>query len=245
MKLYPAIDIMDGEVVRLKQGKQSERIGYHADPVAQALEFASHGATHIHVVDLDAAFAQGDNQQLIRRVAEESGLSVQTGGGFKTIDQIDEAFNAGVWRIVIGSAAIENPRLVEEAVRLHGAGVCVGLDAKEGLLRIRGWTQSTTTTAVEAGRQMRELGVETLIYTDIGRDGMLGDPDVEGAVQLARQTGCAVVVSGGVSALGNISAVASHPERDLIDGIIVGRALYEQRFTVSEALAMLKDGTPC
>ena len=245
MRLYPAIDIMGGEVVRLKQGKRSERIGYHADPVSQAREFASQGATHLHVVDLDAAFRRGDNQQLIRRIADESGLLVQTGGGFRSVEQIDGAFQAGVWRVVIGSAAIENPSLVEAAVKRHGAGVCVGLDAKEGSLKIRGWTQSTATTAVEAGRQMRELGVETLIYTDIGRDGMLGDPDVDGAVMLARDSGCTVVVSGGVSALQHITSIAVHPERDRIDGIIVGRALYEQCFTVSEAIATLEDLSPC
>lgn len=245
MNLYPAIDIMDGQVVRLKRGKAEDRIGYHADPVAQAAVFAEDGATHLHVVDLDAAFRKGHNRDIIRRIIAESGLKVQTGGGLRSQEQIAETFAAGVWRVVIGSAAVEDPDLVAAAVRDHGDAVCVGLDAQDGKVRIKGWTESTALTTADVGRKMHDLGVQTLIYTDIGRDGMLGDPDSDGAVELAQQTGCTVVVSGGVSALEHVRAIAAHPRQSCIDGVIVGRALYEGCFTVKQALAALKEGGAC
>lgn len=246
MRLYPAIDIMDGRVVRLKQGRAAESTEYGDDPLAQAHAFAEQGATHVHVVDLDAAFGRGANGRLIEELARDEQIAVQVGGGLRSFEDVERVLDAGAWRVVIGSAAIESPELIERATVRYGDRICVGLDAENGRLKIRGWTESTRETPASVGQFMRDLGVQTLVYTDISRDGMLGEPDVEGAVTLARDTGCRVVVSGGVSELRQVTTIAAHPERALLDGLIVGRALYEERFTVRQALdAIQREAGPC
>lgn len=239
MRLYPAIDLMGGEVVRLEQGRAEDRTRYGDDPLAQAIAFCEAGATHLHVVDLDAAFGKGDNRAVIRRIVAESGLRVQTGGGLRDLDGIAATIDAGAWRVVIGSAALEDPSVVEAAVARFGDAVCVGLDAKNGRLKTRGWTQDNALGPVEAGRQMAALGVRTLVYTDIARDGMLGEPDVAGSVALAKATGCRVVVSGGVSRLEQLEAIAALDDAALIDGVISGKAIYEGRLPLAEALRAL------
>lgn len=240
MNFYPAIDIMNGEVVRLKQGKAEEKIGYHSDPVAQASIFQDQGATHLHVVDLNAAFGTGQNADVISTIVAATNLKVQTGGGLRQLDDLTRVFDSGVWRAVIGSAAVQNPDLVAAATQRYGAGICVGLDAHGGEVKIKGWTEGTSRTVSEVGQSMAKLGVATIIYTDIGRDGMLGNPDIVGSVQLAQTTGCTVVVSGGVSRLEHITQVAVHPDAALLDGVIVGRALYEGCFTVVDAMEAIR-----
>ncbi len=240
MNFYPAIDIMDGAVVRLKQGKAEERIGYHSDPVAQASIFEEQGATHLHVVDLNAAFGTGQNAGVISDIVKATNLKVQTGGGLRQLADVARVFDSGVWRAVIGSAAVQNPDLVAAATERHGAAICVGLDAHGGEVKIKGWTEGTSKTVAEVGHSMAKLGVATIVYTDISRDGMLGDPDIAGSVALARATGCTVVVSGGVSRLEHIGQVAANPDAELLDGVIVGRALYEECFTVADAMEAIR-----
>ena len=240
MRLYPAIDIMGGQIVRLKRGLAAEKTAYAGDPVDRARLFRDHGCTHIHVVDLDAAFGTGNNRGLIHRIASESGLSVQTGGGLRSLEDIDRVLGAGVWRAVLGSVALEEPDVVRQAVRRYGSAIAVGLDAENGRLKTRGWTTQTEVSPLDAGCRMRALGVETLIYTDIGRDGMLGEPDVEGSLELARHSGCKVVVSGGVSRIEQIEQIARTPP-DLIDGVISGRALYEGHLDLDAALDVFRE----
>jgi phosphoribosylformimino-5-aminoimidazole carboxamide ribotide isomerase len=242
VRLFCAIDVMDGEVVRLKQGEAAARKAYRSDPVAQARDFIAAGATTIHVVDLDAAFGKGENRAVIAAIAALSGCDVQTGGGLRTLPDVEAALDAGVWRVVIGSAAVENPQLVSDVIKRFGPCLAVGLDARDGTLRTRGWTLRTELTVIEVGRQMAERGVETLIYTDIARDGMLEEPDIDGSVELARATGCGVVVSGGVSKLADLKAVAERGAKAGLEGVIVGRALYEQRIEVPKALSIIENG---
>jgi phosphoribosylformimino-5-aminoimidazole carboxamide ribotide isomerase len=248
MRLFPAIDLMGGEVVRLSQGRADSRVVYERDPRAQARRFVADGATHLHVVDLDAAFGKGDNRRHIAeivQIAGKSGARVQVGGGLRDLADIARLLAAGVWRVVVGSAAVERPELIGRAVRQFGAErVCVGLDARDGEVRIKGWTEGSSRSALDVGRAMAEQGVGTLIYTDIARDGMLDAPDIDGAVELGRATGCGVVVSGGVARLAHLRRVAQTGPGGSIEGVIVGKALYEGRFALTEALAALRDGGP-
>jgi phosphoribosylformimino-5-aminoimidazole carboxamide ribotide isomerase len=244
MKLFPAIDVMDGQVVRLSQGQAERKTVYSADPVAQARAFARAGARYLHVVDLDAAFRKGDNRRVIARViAESGGLDVQVGGGVRDLYDVGALRDMGAWRVVIGSAAVEDPELVGQAVARFGAHrVAVGLDARDGTVRIKGWTEGAGRATVDVARDMARRGVTTLVYTDIARDGMLGAPDVEGAVELARATGCRVVVSGGVASEEHVGAIAGHGERERIDGVIVGKALYEGKLDVTRAVRLIEEG---
>ena len=241
MRLYPAIDIMDGQIVRLKQGLAKEKTAYPGDPVDRARLFREHGCTHIHVVDLDAAFGRGHNRGLIHRIASESGLFVQTGGGLRSLEDIARVLDAGAWRAVLGSVALEAPNVVGQAVERYGSAIAVGLDAENGKLKTRGWTNETEISPLEAGLKMRDMGVETLIYTDIGRDGMLGEPDIAGSLELARHSGCKVVVSGGVSRLEQLVHIAK-TSSDLIDGVISGRAIYEGHLDLGAALEVFCSG---
>ncbi|MCA9565458.1 MAG: 1-(5-phosphoribosyl)-5-((5-phosphoribosylamino)methylideneamino)imidazole-4-carboxamide isomerase, partial [Myxococcales bacterium] len=212
MNLYPAIDIMGGQVVRLKQGEARNKYTYASDPVEKALEFQALGARFLHVVDLDAAFGTGDNREIVRRIVAETALEVQTGGGIRSVEHLRRIFDAGVWRAVIGSAAVESPELVEAAVREFGPGVAVGLDARDGIVRIKGWTEGTGRSVTDVGQQMAAIGVRTFVYTDIARDGMLGTPDISGAIELGEATGARVVVSGGVASVEAIRSAATHPK---------------------------------
>jgi len=228
---------MGGEVVRLKRGLADEKTCYGSDPLDQAKRFRDAGATHIHVVDLDAAFGKGHNRPVIHRIAADAGLRVQTGGGLRSVDDVARVVEAGAWRAVIGSAALESPEVVAGSVERFGSAIVVGLDAENGRLKTRGWTTETEVTPLDAGEKMRNLGVETIVYTDIGRDGMLGEPDLKGSLELARESGCKVVVSGGVSRLEQLKHIATL-DSHLIDGVISGKALYEGHIDLEAALAV-------
>jgi phosphoribosylformimino-5-aminoimidazole carboxamide ribotide isomerase len=233
--LFPAIDIRHGRVVRLSQGEATRQTVYGDDPVATAEGFAALGAAWIHVVDLDRAFGDGENLALVRRIVASlgAGTRVQLGGGLRTADQVREALDQGVRRVVIGTAAAEDPAMVAAAMTLAGTErIAVGIDARGGMVAIRGWTESSALTAEALARRSVADGVRTLIYTDVRRDGMLGGPDLEGAGRL-QTLGAEVIASGGVAGLRDIVAV-----RDAgLAGAIVGRALYEGRLDLATALA--------
>jgi phosphoribosylformimino-5-aminoimidazole carboxamide ribotide isomerase len=233
--LFPSIDIRSGRVVRLSQGEATRQTVYGDDPVAVAERFVEQGASWVHVVDLDRALGTGDNLPAVARIARRLGSRVrlQLGGGFRTLDLVRAGLDLGVARVVIGTAAAVDPSFVASAVSATGSErLVVGIDTREGQVALRGWTETSTQRAEELARRVVADGIDTVIYTDIGRDGMLGGPDLAGATALLA-TGARVIVSGGVASAEDIrSARASG-----LAGVIVGRALYEGRLTLSEALA--------
>jgi phosphoribosylformimino-5-aminoimidazole carboxamide ribotide isomerase len=237
VELYPAVDIRAGRVVRLSQGEASRETSYHDDPVAQAEGFVAAGASWIHVVDLDRAFGTGENLAVIRSIAARVGqrVRVQAGGGIRSLDALRAVLDLGVARAVLGTAAVTDPTLVPSAIALAGGErVAVGLDAKAGFVAIRGWVETTEIRVEDlCGRVLGE-GARTIIYTDVSRDGMLTGPDIAGAERLTR-LGAQVIASGGVASLRDLEAIREAG----LAGAIVGRALYERKFTLEQALARL------
>lgn len=240
LDVYPAIDLRHGRCVRLSQGEADRATVYGDEPLAVALRFAEQGARWIHVVDLDAAFGDGSHRSLIRDLAAAIPVEIQTGGGLRSSADIAEVLEAGAARAVIGTAAIENPELVRRAVQRWGADrIAVGVDARGRRPATRGWREEREIDLFDLGRSLAELGVRTLIYTDIERDGMLGGPNLETSVELARETGLQIIVSGGVASLDDLAAVAEAAKGSPIAGAIVGKALYEGRIDVGAAVALL------
>lgn len=235
MELYPAIDVRAGRVVRLSQGEASRETSYHDDPVAQAERFVAAGAAWIHVVDLDRAFGTGENLAVIGAIARAAGdrVRIQVGGGIRSLEALDAVLRLGVSRAVLGTAAVTDPALVPKAVAAAGSGrIAIGLDTKAGMVAIRGWVETTELFVDDVCRRVLSEGAKTIIYTDVSRDGMLTGPDLEGAKRL-QSLGASVIASGGVAGLEDLGAV-----RDAgLAGAIVGRALYEGKFTLQEALA--------
>lgn len=232
MDLYPAVDVQGGSVVRLRQGVADAATAYGDDPIAVAQGFARDGARWVHFVDLDRAFGRGDNREIARRFLATVRVPVQVGGGLRTEDAIDEMLGWGATRVVIGTKAATDPALVDRLLARHGAErLAVGIDAKQGQVAVRGWTEVFDLTVLELGRRVVGQGARTVIYTDVARDGMLTGPDVDGARTLAA-LGLQVIASGGVATLDDLRRVRAAG----LAGAIVGRALYEGRFTLPEAL---------
>ena len=235
MDLLPAIDIRNGRVVRLSQGEATRQTVYGDDPVAVAEEFVTQGARWIHLVDLDRAFGTGDNIATMSRIAERVGSRVrlELGGGFRSLELIQAGLDLGATRVVIGTAAVTDAAFVPAALAAFGSDrLAVGIDARAGQVALRGWTETSGLRAVELARRIVRDGIRTVIYTDIDRDGMLSGPDLAGAVAL-HATGAQVIVSGGIASAADIRNAAEAR----LSGAIVGRALYEGRLTLPEALA--------
>lgn len=239
--VFPAIDLRHGRVVRLEEGRDDRRTEYGDDPVAVAKSFVDAGAQAIHLVDLDAAFRDGDNRALIRDVIQAVGVPVQVGGGVREDAHVDALLELGVRRVIIGSAAVSNPEWVGALAERHGDKIVAGLDAKDGEVRTHGWVEGSGIQVIELGKRMAELGVQRIIYTDIRRDGMLGGPNIEHSAKVARETGLEVVISGGVANAADIRASAATGEARVV-GVIVGKAIYEGRVTAKEAV---EAGRPC
>ena len=239
-ELIPAIDLKSGHCVRLKQGRMDDATVYGDDPAAMAEHWQSLGAKRLHVVDLDGAFAgQPANREAIRGICDALDIPVQLGGGLRDLSMIEGMLNLGVDRVIIGSAAISNPALVEEACRAFPAQVCVGIDAKSGMVAVHGWDDVTDVKAVDLARKFEHAGVSAIIYTDIARDGMLTGPNVEETVNLARAISIPVIVSGGIARMEDVTACAVHVD-DGICGAITGRAIYENTLDFSAAMELLK-----
>jgi phosphoribosylformimino-5-aminoimidazole carboxamide ribotide isomerase len=245
VNLYPAIDILGGNAVRLAKGDFDARTVYDADPVAAAAGWVDAGAERLHVVDLDGAKAgEPVNLERLRAIAEETGVPVQYGGGLRSAGAIEAALEAGAARVVIGTAAMTNPELVREALAAHGSErVLVGIDVREGAVATHGWLQASLLSAPEALSALHAAGVQRFAFTDIDHDGMLDGPDLGAVEAAARAVGDGeLIVSGGIGTLDHLRALATlRAERglDSIEGVIVGKALYERRFTVAEAQAAL------
>ena len=242
MDLLPAIDIRRGRVVRLSQGEATRQTVYGDDPLAIAERFVADGASWIHVVDLDRAFGTGDNLEIIRQIGQRVAgrVRMQVGGGFRSLELLRAGVELGAARIVIGTAAATDPAFVPAAVAAVGAErLAMGIDARAGFVAVRGWTETSTRRADELARQVVGDGIRTLIYTDIGRDGMLTGPDLAGAVEL-QSTGAQVIASGGVASVDDIRSACQAG----LAGVIVGRALYEGRLSLPQGLDAARCSAP-
>lgn len=232
MKLLPAIDLIGGQAVRLEEGRRDRVTVFHDRPVELVAELARDGADRLHVVDLDGAFAGSPQQhELIRRIVAASAIPVEVGGGIRDRAAIDAVLDLGAQYVVLGTAAVRSPALVEEACRAHPGRVIVAVDARDGIVAVDGWTASGGVTAIELGQRAAGWGAAALLYTDVSRDGLHVGPNVELTAQLARAVSCEVIASGGVGSLDDLARL-----RDAgIAAVVVGRAIYDKRFTVAEA----------
>jgi len=237
MIVIPAIDLKNGKCVRLLQGRKSEMTVYNEDPVAVAKEFAAAGAEMIHVVDLDGAFdgAESPNRAVVREIVDAIDVPVEFGGGVRTLADVQSLCAAGVARVVLGTVAAESPLLLKDFVTNFSSRVCVGIDARDGRVMTRGWESATPLLAVDLARSVAECGVERIVYTDIARDGMLGGPNIEQTLAVARAANVNVTASGGVSSLDDIKRLRDSGDSRL-DSVIVGKALYEGKFKLEEAI---------
>ena len=244
-RLFPAIDLRDGQCVRLYQGDYDRQTTYGDDPVAQAKSFVDEGADVLHVVDLDAARSgEPVNRPVIEAICGQVGVPVQVGGGVRSVEAAEALFALGVDRVVIGTAAVERPELVAELTE-RGRSVVVGLDARGDEVATHGWTTSTGQSVADLAQRFAGVGVAALVVTEIGRDGTLDGPDVDGLTRLLASTEIPVIASGGVGTIDDLTTLAAlgaeadQPRSGRLAGVIVGRALYEGRFTVREAVSAL------
>jgi phosphoribosylformimino-5-aminoimidazole carboxamide ribotide isomerase len=239
MILYPAIDMMEGKAVRLLKGDFEAKKVYDEDPLAAASRWVGEGAEHLHVVDLDGARAGAPvNLEHVRRITGELGVPVQLGGGLRTLEAIAEALQAGAERVILGTAAFTDPELLDESLREWPGRVMVSVDTRGGKVTTAGWTQTTELTAQAVIARLQERGVERVVYTNVDRDGMLEGPDVEEVKGIAQAVQGNLVYSGGIGALEDLERLQTLAQASL-RGVIVGKALYEGRFTVAEARAIL------
>lgn len=242
MIIYPAIDLKDGKVVRLIQGKLEEATVYADDPAAVAADFKAKGTKYLHVVDLNGAFeGKPVNDLAIKSIVQNVPLEIQVGGGIRSITRIEELLNLGVSRVILGTAAVREPKLVADAVKKYGERIIVGIDARDGMVAVQGWAEKTDIRAEDLGLAMKEVGVSRIIFTDISKDGMLAGPNVASTVNMAVKTGLKTIASGGISALSDLLKLKAEAERGIsIDGAIVGKALYSGAFTLEEALSIVR-----
>ena len=254
----PAVDLSGGRVVRLLRGVRERETVYGDDPLRTASDFAAAGARWLHVVDLDAAFGDGGNRDAILRLLRESSLRVQVAGGVRTVECYAALREAGAARVVFGTVAVEAPRVVEEAIRRDAAGVAVALDVRGGRLQTRGWVEPASGGAARteaspeaAALHWGDCGASSIVYTSVERDGTMDGPDAEAALRVAAASGLPTLVAGGVGALSHLRAVraaareheltlGSRPVDGRLAGVILGRALYEGRFTFPEARRALR-----
>ena len=241
MIIYPAIDIRGGRCVRLTEGRFDAETVFADDPAEMALKWAGMGAEFLHLVDLDGALAgEGKNVPVIQRILKSVSIPVQLGGGIRNLATIEKLLELGVTRLILGSAAVKNPELVAEACKKYPGHIAVGIDAKNGEVAIEGWGQGSGVAATELAKKMASFGVETIIYTDISRDGMLSGVNVEATAALARACGVPIIASGGVASLDDIRRVKA-VEGDGVQGCIIGKAIYTGAVDLKEALALAKE----
>ena len=238
MIVFPAIDLKGGEVVRLAEGDMNRATVYGDDPAAQALLFAQAGAEHLHVVDLDGSFAgRAENRAAVERIVEAFPGYVQLGGGIRTREAVEGWFDIGVARIVMGTAALKDPEFVRDMAREFEGGIVVAVDARDGMVATEGWAEVSDVPIVDLARRFEDAGVASLLFTDIGRDGMLKGVNIDATVDLARSVDLPVIASGGVKGIDDIYVLSMHASEG-IEGVITGRALYDGRLDLAAAIAM-------
>lgn len=238
MIVIPAIDLRGGRTVRLVEGMADRETRYDLDPVDVAIRFESAGAEMLHLVDLDGAFdgsAGSANAEIVRAILSAVRIPVEVGGGLRNEDAVSRALDCGAQFAILGTAAVENPKLVEKLAARYPGRIVAGIDARDGRVATRGWTDVTEVDAVELGKRMREAGVSRAIYTDIARDGKLQGPNLGGTVRFAEGAGLDVTVSGGVSSIDDIASIAAS-SCSRIHSCIVGKAIYEGRVAVADAV---------
>jgi phosphoribosylformimino-5-aminoimidazole carboxamide ribotide isomerase len=238
VKLLPAIDLLGGRAVRLEEGRRDRATVFHERPVELVAELASGGADRLHVVDLDGAFGETRQHALVRAIVEASPLPVEVGGGIRDRAAIEAVLAAGAALVVLGTAAVRTPALVEDACRAHPGKVIVAVDAKDGVVAVDGWTASGGVTAIELGRRAAAWGAAALLYTDVARDGLRTGPNVEATAALQRALDCEVIASGGVGTLDDLARLRAAG----IAAAVVGRALYDKVFSVEEAARVAHAG---
>jgi phosphoribosylformimino-5-aminoimidazole carboxamide ribotide isomerase len=242
LTLYPAIDLKDGSCVRLRRGEMDQATIYADDPAAQAVAWRDAGFQWLHVVDLNGAFAgRPVNGDAVRGILAAVDLPVQLGGGIRDMAGIEAWLTAGVRRVILGSAAAKDPALVIQACRQFPCRIAVGIDARDGYVATEGWSETSTMPAAELGLRFEDAGVAAIIYTDIGRDGMLSGLNLDQTLDLAAKLTTPVIASGGVGSIDDLAALRHAAVGTRIEGVIVGRALYDGRVTPADALTLLAD----
>jgi len=238
VNLYPAIDLLDGRVVRLTRGRREDATVYDLTPSAAVQQFAAAGARWLHVVDLNRAFGDGaSNLAHVRDVIEEAsrqGMRAQVGGGLREPADLEAVFECGAARVVVGTVAALHPALMRELVTTFGGRLAVALDARQGEVVVKGWTEGSGRRVDDLAGELARMGLRRIVYTDVGRDGTLEGPDTEGAARIAQSTGLPVIVSGGVGDMTHVSAAVAARA----DGLVLGRALYDGRVDLAAAVAL-------
>jgi phosphoribosylformimino-5-aminoimidazole carboxamide ribotide isomerase len=238
--LFPAIDLKNGEAVRLQQGDMARATVFNRDPAAQAAAFARQGFEYLHLVDLDGAFAgKPMNAAAVEAILAQVKIPVQLGGGIRDRATIDAWLGKGITRVIIGTAAVRDPALVKDAARAHPGRVAVGLDARDGKVAVEGWAETSTLSALDIARRFEDAGVAAIIYTDVARDGMLKGLNLDATIELADNISIPVIASGGLASIADVRALLE-PRARKLQGAIAGRALYDGRLDAAAALAILK-----
>ncbi len=235
MRIYPAIDLKDGQCVRLLHGDFDKKTIYSSDPVATALRWQDAGSDYLHVVDLDGARSgEAKNRAVIKKICENVHMKVQTGGGIRAMKDIDELISCGVSRVILGTAAVKNFELVEEAVKKYGEKIAVGIDAKDGFVATDGWEKVSVLKACDFAKKVEAAGVKTIIYTDISTDGALTGPNIPAMVEMCAKTNLNVIASGGISSIEDIKMLLS----TRVEGVITGRAIYDGKLDLKSAISL-------
>jgi len=233
MVIYPAVDVREGKCVRLTQGEFDKQTVYSDNPVEMALKWENAGAQYLHVVDLDGArTGKSQNIAVISEIAGKIGIPVQLGGGIRTIEMIENYLADGIKRVILGTSAVKDPELVKSAVKTFENNVVIGIDAKDGMVAIEGWEKTSEFKAVDFAKKMEDLGVKTIIYTDISRDGMLSGPNLKAMEEMVKAVNIEIIASGGVGKLEDIKNLKEVG----VAGAIVGRALYTGDVDLKEAI---------
>ncbi|MDD5492178.1 MAG: 1-(5-phosphoribosyl)-5-[(5-phosphoribosylamino)methylideneamino]imidazole-4-carboxamide isomerase [bacterium] len=238
MMIIPAIDLRGGQCVRLEQGKLEQETIYSKDPLFIAKLFQAKGAKRLHIIDLDGAFAGVvQNLEIIEKICKEVNMPVQVGGGMRKMEMIDKVIAAGASKVILGTIAITNQPLLDEALKKYGDKIIVAIDAKKGKISIGGWKDDTEVNAADLAKKMKEAGVKEILYTDISRDGMMEGPNIKGIKSIAQKGGIAVIAAGGISTIKDVEKIIEI-EKYGVEGMVIGKALYTETIKLEDAVKL-------